>query len=76
MSTVTAIVVLLAACGKGQQAAAPAVADKTRPRAAGRRSSTAHPFPATEYDIYLKSLLQGKPTTELTAEKRTRSWTR
>jgi len=29
VSTVAAITILLAACGKGQQAAAPAVADKT-----------------------------------------------
>jgi len=68
-SIVTAIVVLMAACGKGQQqAAAPAVADKAAPAPVATVDGS--PISRTEYDIYLKSLLQGRPTTELTAEQR------
>ncbi len=68
-SIVTAIVVLMAACGKGQQqAAVPAVADKAAPAPVATVDGT--PISRTEYEIYLKSLLQGRPTTELTAEQR------
>src|SRR5271156_2866486 len=69
-SIVTAIAaVLLTACGKGQQAAAPAAApDKAAPAPVATVDGS--PISRTEYDIYLKSLLQGRPTTELTAEQR------
>src|SRR5271155_2517570 len=68
-SIVTAIVVLMAACGKGQQqAAAPAVADKAAPAPVATVDGS--PISRAEYEIYLKSLLQGRPTTELTAEQR------
>jgi peptidyl-prolyl cis-trans isomerase C len=68
VSIVTAIAVLMAACGKGQQAAAPAVADK--PAVAPVATVDGSPISRVEYDIYLKSLLQGRPTTELTTEQR------
>jgi peptidyl-prolyl cis-trans isomerase C len=68
VSIVTAIAVLMAACGKGQQAAAPAVADK--PAVAPIATVDGSPISRVEYDIYLKSLLQGRPTTELTTEQR------
>ncbi len=75
VSTVTAIAVLMAACGKGQQqAAAPAAAEKQRRPPVATVDGT--PISRAEYDVYLKSLLQGRPTTELTAEQKTRSWTR
>jgi peptidyl-prolyl cis-trans isomerase C len=69
MSTVAAIAVLMTACGKGQQAAAPATADK--PAAASTVATVdGTPISRADYEIYLKSLLQGRPTTELTAEQR------
>ena len=72
LSMVVAIALLMAACGKGQQqAAAPAVADKAAAAApAPVATIDGTPIPRAEYDIYLKSLLQGRPTTELTAEQR------
>jgi peptidyl-prolyl cis-trans isomerase C len=68
VSIVTAIAVLMAACGKGQQAAAPAAPEK--PAAPPVASVDGSPISRVEYDIYLKSLLQGRPTTELTTEQR------
>jgi peptidyl-prolyl cis-trans isomerase C len=68
-STVAAIALLLTACGKGQQAAAPAAADKP---------STTPPVAVVDgtaisreaYDDYLKGLLRGKPVTDVTAEEK------
>jgi len=68
VSIVTAMVLLMAACGKGQQAAAPAAPEK--PAAAPVATVDGSPISRVEYDIYLKSLLQGRPTTELTTEQR------
>jgi peptidyl-prolyl cis-trans isomerase C len=68
LSIVTATAVLIAACGKGQQAAAPAAPEK--PAAPPVASVDGSPISRVEYDIYLKSLLQGRPTTELTTEQR------
>ena len=68
VSIVTTIVLLMAACGKGQQAAAPAAPEK--PAAAPVATVDGSPISRVEYDIYLKSLLQGRPTTELTTEQR------
>jgi peptidyl-prolyl cis-trans isomerase C len=67
LSTVAAIAVLLTACGKGQQAAVPA-ADKPA-AAASVATIDGAPISRADYDIYLKSLLQGRQT-ELTAEQR------
>ena len=63
----------LAACGKTQQAAAPAAADKPR---RPRRSPTVNgtPISRAEFDVYVKSLLQGKQQ-ELTPSKRIKCWT-
>jgi peptidyl-prolyl cis-trans isomerase C len=68
LSIVTAIAVLMAACGKSQQAAAPAAPEK--PAAPPVATVDGSPISRVEYDIYLKSLLQGRPTTELTTEQR------
>jgi peptidyl-prolyl cis-trans isomerase C len=68
LSIVTATAVLMAACGKGQQAAAPAAPEK--PAAPPVATVDGSPISRVEYDIYLKSLLQGRPTTELTTEQR------
>ena len=69
LSCVAAIVVALAACGKGQQAATPA-ADKPDATAVATVNGT--PISRATYDIYLKSLLQqsGKSPNDLTAEQK------
>ncbi len=69
-STVAAIALLLAACGKGQQAAAPpTAADKptTTPAVAVVDGT---PISREAYDDYLKGLLRGKPATDVTAEEK------
>jgi peptidyl-prolyl cis-trans isomerase C len=67
VSTVAAITILLAACGKGQQAAAPAVADK--PAAVPPVALVdGVPISRDAYQDYLKGLLRGKPESEVTAE--------
>jgi peptidyl-prolyl cis-trans isomerase C len=72
IATVTAFALSITACGKGQQAAAPpAAADKTAAAApAPVATIDGTPIPRQEYEIYLKSLLQGRPATDLTAEQR------
>jgi len=68
---VTALVVVMTACGKGQQAATPVATDKAAaPAPAPVATIDGTPISRVEYDIYLKSLLQGRPTAELTAEQR------
>jgi len=67
-STVAAITLLLAACGKGQQAAAPAAADKPAPPAVAVVDGTS--ISRDAYDDYLKGLLRGKPATDVTAEEK------
>jgi peptidyl-prolyl cis-trans isomerase C len=66
VSIVTAIAVL-SACGKTQQAAAPAAADKPVPAPVAVVNGTA--ISRTEFDIYVKGLLQGKQQ-ELTQEQK------
>ena len=69
VSTVTAIGVLLTACGKGQQAAAPAAADA--PAAVSVAVVNGVSIPRADYDAFLKNLLQGKPVPpDLTAEQK------
>ncbi len=67
VSAAAIVTIMLAACGKGQQAAAPA-ADKNEPPPVATVDGTA--IPRAVYDLYLKSLLQGKPATDLTAEQK------
>src|SRR5580704_15923235 len=68
-ATVTAITLLLAACGKGQQAAAPpAAADKPATPPVAIVDGT--PISRDAYDDYLKGLLRGKPVTDVTAEEK------
>lgn len=68
VSTVAAIGVLLSACAKTQQSAAPAAADT--PAAAPVAIVNGTPISRTDYDAFLKSLLQGKPAADLTAEQK------
>jgi peptidyl-prolyl cis-trans isomerase C len=71
IATVTAFAVCIAACGKGQPAATPAATDKAAaPAPAPVATIDGTPISRVEFDIYLKSLLQGRPTTELTPEQR------
>jgi peptidyl-prolyl cis-trans isomerase C len=69
VSTVAAITLLLAACGKGQQAAAPAATDKptTTPPVAVVDGT---PISREAYDDYLKGLLRGKPVADVTADEK------
>jgi peptidyl-prolyl cis-trans isomerase C len=66
VSIVTAIAVLTA-CGKTQQAAAPAAADKPVPAPVAVVNGAT--ISRTEFDIYVKGLLQGKQQ-ELTQEQK------
>ena len=69
VSTVAAIGVLLAACDKGQPAAAPAAADVSAAPAVAVVNGVA--IPRADYDAFLKNLLQGKPVPpDLTAEQK------
>jgi peptidyl-prolyl cis-trans isomerase C len=66
---VAASAVVIAACGKGQQAmTTPAPADKPASPAVATVDGT--PITRAEYDFYTKRLLQGRPNTELTAEQK------
>jgi len=70
-SCVAALVVLLAACNKGQQAQPPApTPDKTDSASVATVNGT--PISRTVYDIYVKSLLQqsGKTPHDLTPEQK------
>src|ERR1700723_3582462 len=68
VSTVAAITILLAACGKGQQAVAPAATDKPATPPVAIVDGT--PISRDAYDDYLKGLLRGKPVTDVTAEEK------
>jgi peptidyl-prolyl cis-trans isomerase C len=69
VSTVAAVAILTA-CGKTQQAAAPAPAPAAvKPVAAPVAIVNGTPISRTEYDIYVKNLLQGKQQ-ELTPEQK------
>ncbi len=71
MSAVAVITLLLAACGKGQQPAAPAAADKpATPSATAVAVVDGTPISREAYDDYLKGLLRGKPLTDVTAEEK------
>ncbi len=70
VSAVAAITLLLAACGKGQQAAAPApaAADKNASPPVAVVDGT--PISRDAYDDYLKGLLRGKPIADVSAEEK------
>jgi peptidyl-prolyl cis-trans isomerase C len=69
VSTVAAITILLAACGKGQQTAvAPAATDK--PAAAPVAIVDGTAISRDAYDDYLKGLLRGKPASDVTADEK------
>jgi peptidyl-prolyl cis-trans isomerase C len=68
VSAVAAIIVLLAGCGKGQQAAAPAAADKPATPPVAIVDGT--PISHEAFDDYMKGLLRGKPPSDVTAEEK------
>ncbi len=69
VSTVAAITLLLAACGKGQQSAAPpAATDKPATPPVAIVDGT--PISRDAYDDYLKGLLRGKPLSDVTADEK------
>lgn len=68
LAAVTAIALAMTACGKGQQAAAPAAPEKPAIPPVATIDGT--PITRAQYDTYMKSLLQGRPATELTTEQK------
>ena len=67
--TAAAIGIMLTACGKGQQTAAPVTADTPAADSVAVVNGTA--IPRSDYDAFLKNLLQGKPVPpDLTAEQK------
>jgi peptidyl-prolyl cis-trans isomerase C len=67
-SALAAAAVILGACAKGQQPPA-APADQT-PAVPAVATVNGTSITRPEYDFYVKSLLNGKPTTDLTAEQK------
>jgi peptidyl-prolyl cis-trans isomerase C len=70
VSTVAAITLLLAACGKGQQVAAPTPAAAEKPKTPPVAVIDGTPIPRDAFDDYLKGLLRGKPATDVTPEEK------
>ena len=69
VSTVAAITLMLAACGKGQLAATPPAApDKSATPPVATVNGT--PISREAYDDYLKGLLRGKPATDVTPDEK------
>jgi peptidyl-prolyl cis-trans isomerase C len=68
LSTVAAITLVLAACGKGQQPAAPTADDKPASPPVAIVDGTAISHDA--FDDYLKGLLRGKPVTDVTPDEK------
>ena len=68
IASVTAIALIMTACGKGQQAPTPATDKAPAPAPVATVDGTA--LTRAQYEVYLKSLLQGRPTTELTTEQK------
>lgn len=69
VTTAAAVAVLLTACGKGQQTAAPA-STAAAPAVPAVATVNGSPIPRADYDAFLKNLLQGKPATDLTPEQK------
>ncbi|GAC1306870.1 MAG: peptidylprolyl isomerase [Steroidobacteraceae bacterium] len=67
-STVAAVALLLAACNRGPQAASPTAVDT--PASPPVAIVNGSPISRSDYDAFLKSLLQGKPATDLTADQK------
>jgi peptidyl-prolyl cis-trans isomerase C len=70
VSTVAAIALMLAACGKGQQAAVVPAATTDKPGTPPVAIVDGTPISREAYDDYLKSLLRGKPASDVTADEK------
>src|SRR5260370_13219268 len=70
VSTVAAITLLLAACGKGWKEAAPAAADKPASTTPPVAVVDGTPISRDAYDDYLKGLLRGKSLSDVTADEK------
>ena len=72
LSAVAALAVLMAACGKGQQAQTPTPAPAEKTDAATVATVNGTPISRATYDIYVKSLLQqsGKTPNDLSPEQK------
>jgi peptidyl-prolyl cis-trans isomerase C len=70
IATVIAFAATVTACGKGQPTPPAAPEKAAAPATPPVATIDGTPISRTEYDIYLKSLLRGKPGTELTSEQR------
>src|SRR5271155_5347066 len=68
VSAVAAIALVLSACGKGQQPAAPVASDKPVPPPVAIVDGT--PISRDAFDDYLKGLLRGKPVTDVTPDEK------
>jgi peptidyl-prolyl cis-trans isomerase C len=68
LAAVAAIALMMTACGKGQQATAPAAPEK--PAIPPVATVDGVPISRAQYDTYLKSLLQGRSATELTTDQK------
>jgi peptidyl-prolyl cis-trans isomerase C len=69
VSTVAALAVMASACNKAPQPGAPAAADGA-PASPAVAIVNGTSISKEEYDVYVKSLLQGKPQTQLTPEQK------
>jgi peptidyl-prolyl cis-trans isomerase C len=70
IATVTAFAFCITACGKGPQTAPAAPEKAAAPASPPVATIDGTPISRVEYDTYLKSLLRGRPPTELTSEQR------
>src|SRR6202021_3296160 len=68
--TLTAFAVSVTACGKGQQPPPPAPEKAAAPPTPPVATVDGTPISRVEYDIYLKSLLRGRPIGDLTNEQK------
>jgi peptidyl-prolyl cis-trans isomerase C len=66
----TAVAVSVTACGKGQQTPPPAPEKAAAPATPPVATVDGTPISRVEYDIYLKSLLRGRPVGDLTTEQK------
>jgi peptidyl-prolyl cis-trans isomerase C len=70
VSAVAAVTLMLAACGKGQQGAAPAPATPDKPASLPVAVVDGKAISRDAYDDYLKGLLRGKPVTDVTPQEK------
>jgi peptidyl-prolyl cis-trans isomerase C len=70
IAILTAVAVSVTACGKGQQTPPPAPEKAAAPATPPVATVDGTPISRVEYDIYLKSLLRGRPVGDLTTEQK------